>query len=127
MIIGSTRLTERRQTRPSGLLGSRQARTSRPTGLRPGLQPRPRDLDRSPQRRYECGAGQRVVAGRYAAGFSYSWTNPTPDAVGLSVDTLMGFVGFCSAKTKRRFSTCAGATTTEPGEGGKLLFCACQR
>jgi len=37
-------------------------------------------------------------------GFFYIWTNPTPDTIGLSVDSLMGFIGGCSATAKRGFT-----------------------
>jgi hypothetical protein len=37
-------------------------------------------------------------------GFFYIWTNPTQDAIGLEVDTLMGFVGSCSVWAKRGFT-----------------------
>jgi hypothetical protein len=39
-----------------------------------------------------------------SVGFFYLWTNPTPDAVGLSVDSLMGLVGSCSAAAKRGYT-----------------------
>ena len=39
-----------------------------------------------------------------SVGFFYIWTNPTPDAIGLSVDTLVGLVGVCSATAKRGFT-----------------------
>jgi hypothetical protein len=38
------------------------------------------------------------------AGFVYAWTNPSQDTVGLSVDSLMGLVGVCSATAKRGFT-----------------------
>lgn len=37
-------------------------------------------------------------------GFFYVWTNPTQETIGLSVDTLMGFVGACSVTAKRGYS-----------------------
>jgi hypothetical protein len=37
-------------------------------------------------------------------GFFYIWTNPTQDALGLSVDTLLGLIGFCSVFAKRSFT-----------------------
>jgi hypothetical protein len=39
-----------------------------------------------------------------AVGFFYIWTNPTQDTIGLSVDTLMGFVGACSGTAKRGYT-----------------------
>lgn len=37
-------------------------------------------------------------------GFFYIWTNPTQDAIGLSVDSLMGLIGSCTATAKRGFT-----------------------
>jgi hypothetical protein len=37
-------------------------------------------------------------------GFFYIWTNPSQDAIGLSVDSLMGLVGSCSATAKRGYT-----------------------
>lgn len=42
--------------------------------------------------------------GMGVVGFFYIWTNPTQDAIGLSVDTQIGFIGACSATAKRRFT-----------------------
>jgi len=42
-----------------------------------------------------------VGLGWGSAGFFYVWTNPTQEAVGLSVDSIMGFVGVCSVTAKR--------------------------
>jgi hypothetical protein len=37
-------------------------------------------------------------------GFFYIWTNPTPDTIGLSVDSLMGFIGGCSVTANGGFT-----------------------
>ena len=65
-----------------------------------------------------------------SAGFFYLWTNPTQEAIGLSVEGLMGFVGVCSGTAKRGFAgghahffVTAGLNVYEAG-GGVLDFVA---
>jgi hypothetical protein len=65
-----------------------------------------------------------------SAGFFYVWTNPTQEAIGLSVDSLMGLVGVCSATAKRGYTgghahllVASGLNVYEAG-GGVLDFVA---
>jgi hypothetical protein len=66
-----------------------------------------------------------------SVGFFYIWTNPTQDTIGLSVDSLMGLVGSCSATAKRGYLgghahlwVATGLNVYEAGGSDVLFFVA---